>query len=138
MRKLILFFSLSLLFMDCDPQGGRTQPQPYKRPFPTKAYYNGDLFCSFDLDSNDNLLGFTITHQIQSIVSFTTIKVELILFIAFLTAESLGTTGLIQPLTVSTCADLMILLGITITAYDSLLRISNIFRPLPLGIMNMN
>ena len=60
MKKLILFFSLSLFFVGCENQGGGgTQPQPYKRPFPTKAYYNGDLFCSFDLDTNNNLLGFT-------------------------------------------------------------------------------
>jgi hypothetical protein len=60
MRKLILFLSLSLFFVSCNPQGGGgTQPQPYKRPFPTKAYYNGDLTASYQLDSNEKIVAIT-------------------------------------------------------------------------------
>lgn len=59
MKKLILFFSISLFFVGCDNQGGGTQPEPYKRPFPTKAYYNGDLTASYQLDSNQKIVAFT-------------------------------------------------------------------------------
>ena len=60
MRKLIVFFSLSLFFVSCNPQGGGgTQPEPYKRPFPTKAYYNGDLKKTIVLDSNSRVIQFT-------------------------------------------------------------------------------
>jgi hypothetical protein len=60
MKKLILFFSISLFFVGCNPQGGGgTQPEPYKRPFPTKVYYNGTLKKSIVLDSNSRVIEFT-------------------------------------------------------------------------------
>ena len=89
--------------MGCDPQGGGTQPQPYKRPFPTKSLLQWGLILFFDLDSNDNLLGFTYhsSNTEYSIVYDNQSRIDSVYRI--LTAESLGTTGLIQPLTVSTC-----------------------------------
>ena len=59
MRKLILFLFLSLFFVSCNNQGGGTQPEPYKRPIPTKIYYNGDLKQSLILDSNQRIMAFT-------------------------------------------------------------------------------
>jgi len=55
--KNCLFFFLILIILACERNS--TIQQPYKRPFPTKAYYNGELRRIFNLDSNERLIGFT-------------------------------------------------------------------------------
>lgn len=59
MRKVISFLILILIIASCDKQGGGTQPEPYKRPIPTKLYYNGTLKKSIVLDSNSRVIQFT-------------------------------------------------------------------------------
>lgn len=59
MKKLLFLFTLSLFLCSCNTGGNTPQPNPYKRPIPTKIYYNGDLKQSLILDSNQRILAFT-------------------------------------------------------------------------------